>query len=220
MIALILGIAILQIPAIGFAAANLASGYEMRVRFDRTLSSKSARVGDKFIATVVDPGPFNGARISGHLQSIRQSEHFKNATVMYVSFDRIRFRDGEAYPISAEIVRLYDLPSGEQVDAADLVDTRRRRSAQMLKRTGIGALTVGIFAPTLGGGGDAAIRPRLAGEVGAGIIESCGRKEVGLDQGVEMLLRIYPTDARGYFPTVARKPQHVRYPSLSLASVL
>jgi hypothetical protein len=186
----ILGIAILQIPAGAVAAAHVdRGGYEMRVHFDRALSITSSRVGDRFTATVADPGPFNLARISGRVQSITPSGPFIGATVMYLSFDRIRFSDGQAYPINAEIIRLYDVPSGEQMDTQDLVETRGRGRPQTLKRTGIGALTDGIFGLTSGAGsGGAVVRPRV---VAANATAASGRKELLLDQGVEMLLRVY-----------------------------
>src|SRR5688572_14489951 len=153
-IQLILGIAISQVPAKGFTTANVENGgYEMRVRFDKTLSIMSSRVGDRFTATVADPGPFNLARISGHVLSITPSGLFKGATEMHLSFDRIRFSDGEAYPINAEIIRLYDVRSGEQVDAENMIETRGRRRPQTLKRTGIGALAGGVFGVTVGAGG-------------------------------------------------------------------
>ena len=185
----ILGIAISQIPTKAFAAANVDSGgYEMRVHLDRTLSIMSSRVGDSFTATVADPGPFNLARISGHVESITPSGLFNGATEMSLSFDRIRFNDGEAYPINAEIVRLYDVASGEQVEAQDLIETHGRRRPQTLKRTGIGAVAGGVFGVTLGArGGGEAIRPRVAA---AGATPASGR--FILDQGVEMLLRVYP----------------------------
>ena len=186
----ILGVAISQNPARAVAAANVnRGGYEMRVCLDRTLSIMSSRVGERFTATVADPGPFNLARISGHVLSITPSGLLKGATEMHLSFDRIRISDGEAYPINAEIIRLYDMPSGEQVDAENVIETRGRRRPQTLKRTGIGALSGGIFGVTLGtGGGGPAIRPRV---VEAGTTAASGRKELILDQGVEMLLRVY-----------------------------
>jgi hypothetical protein len=186
----ILGIAIAQIPARAFAAANVdRGGYEMRVHLDRTLSIKSSRAGDTFIATVADPGPFNLARISGHVESITPSGLLNGATEMYLSFDRIRFNDGEAYPINAEIIKLYDVPSGEQVEAQDVIETHGHRRPQTLKRTGIGALAGGVFGLTLGsGGGGPATRPRVAA---AGTTPASGGKDLILDQGVEMLLRVY-----------------------------
>lgn len=188
---LILGIAISENSARAFTTANVdREGYEMRVRLDRTLSM-SSRVGDKFTATVADPGPFNLARISGHVESITQSQRIRGLTLMSLSFDSIRFSDGESYPINAEIVRLYDVLSGEQVDAGELIETRGQGGPQTLKRTGIGALGRAIFSVTSGGGGKSTVRPRL---VGTGKTAASGRKEILLDQGVEMLLRVYPND--------------------------
>jgi hypothetical protein len=186
----ILATAISQIPARAFAVANVdRGGYEMRVWLDTTLSIMSSRVGDRFTATVGDPGPFNLARISGHVKSIAPSELVKGATEMYLSFDRIRLSDGQAYPINAEIIRLYDVPSGQQVGATDMIETRARPRPQTLKRTGIGALAGGIFGVTLRpGGGGAVTRPRL---VSAGMIAASGRNELMLDRGVEILLRVY-----------------------------
>ena len=80
------------------------------------------------------------------------------------------------------------MQSGDQVDAADLLVTRGRRGPQTLKRTGIGALGSAIFSVTSSGGGKPAIRPRI---VGAGTTSASARKELLLDQGVEMLLRVY-----------------------------
>lgn len=186
----ILGIAISQIPANAFTTAGVdRGGYEVRVCLDRTLSIISSRVGDKFTATVADPGPFNLARISGHVESITQSQRFRGFTLMTLSFNSIRFSNGESYPINAEIVRLYDVSSGEQVDAGDLIETRGHRGPQTLKRIGIGALGSAIFSVTSGEVGKPAVRPRL---VGTGMTAKSGRKELLLDQGVEMLLRIYP----------------------------
>jgi len=182
---IILGIAIIQVPARASAAANVdRRGYEMRVCFDRTLSIMSSRVGDRFIATVADPGPFNLARISGHIESITSSAVVKGATEMYLSFDRIRLSDGEAYPINAEIIRLYDVRSGEQVEATDSNEMRGGRRLLMLKRIGIGALAGGIFGVASGSGrSGVGVRPRIAS----------GLKELILDHDVEMLLRVYPS---------------------------
>jgi hypothetical protein len=155
----------LQIPANAFAAKDTnGDGFEMRIRINKTVASSYSLVGESFTAICVDPGPFSGARIVVNIQSIRQWGRLKGATVMDLSFDRIRLQSGESYPINAEIVRLYDTRSGEQVDAEGDVEPGGRRP-QTLKRTGIGALLGGIFGAS-------------------------GNKQV-LDQGVEMLIRVY-----------------------------
>lgn len=183
---LVLGLAALallalQIPVRVFAATTQdGKGEDLRVFLNKTLKSRSARVGDTFTATVVDGGYLNGAKIFGHIESIRQSDRFEGATEMYLSFDSLTSRTGESYPISADIVRLYDKRSGDHVDAEGAIETRER-GPQTLKRTGIGALTGGIF-----GGSAAAL------EADAGTMKSTARhKELVLDQGVEMLIRVY-----------------------------
>lgn len=108
---------------------------------------------------------------------------------MYLSFDHIKLRNGESYPISAEIIRLYDVPSGEEVDAEGAIETSSR-GPQILKRTGIGALAGGIFGAILGGGKGAAIGSLVGGGAGAATTAAKGSKELVLDQGVEMLIRV------------------------------
>jgi hypothetical protein len=172
----------LQIPTSALAAPDrIADGLEMRVRLNNTLTTGYSGVDDTFTVTVVDPGPFCGARIVGSIQSIHQSGRFKGATEMYLSFDRIRLLDGESYSINGEIVRLYDTRSGEQVDAEGGIETSGRRP-QTLKRIGIGALAAGIFGATVCGG---------KGAAGGGTTGAPGAKELVLDQGVEMLIRVY-----------------------------
>jgi hypothetical protein len=184
----IAGLVMVHITARAFPVPDVdRSGYEMRVRLDRTLSSTSSRVGDKFIATVADRGPFNLARISGHVESITPSRLFKGVTEIHLSFDRIRFADQMGYPINAEIIKLYDVSSGEEVDAEVAIETAGHRRPRTLKRTGIGALAGGIFGETSGPSG----RPRV---VSAGPTAAYGRKELILDQDVEMLLRVYTND--------------------------
>jgi len=141
----VLILSVLQIPTIAFASANAdREGYDMRICLNKTLSSRFSRIDDKFTATVVDAGPFNQAKILGHIEDIKQSGRFKGATEMYLSFDRIRLSSGETFPIGADIIRLYDVRSGEQVDAEGGIETSGR-GPQTLKRSGIGALAGGIF---------------------------------------------------------------------------
>jgi len=181
----------LHIPTIAFASAKAdREGNDMRIRLNKTLSSRYSSVGDKFTATVVDAGPFNQAKIFGHIESIKQSGRFKGATEMYLSFDRIRLSSGETYPIGADIIRLYDVRSGEEVDAEGGIETSGR-GPQTLKRSGIGALAGGIFGAILGGGKGAAIGSVIGGGAGATSTAAKGSKELVLDQGVEILIRVY-----------------------------
>src|SRR5882724_4640352 len=48
-------------------------GSSLKVRLNDTISSKDARVGDKFTVTVIDPVKYNEATINGHVASIIKS---------------------------------------------------------------------------------------------------------------------------------------------------
>src|SRR5262249_44166990 len=84
------------------------AGTELRVRLNRTLSSKDARVGDKFTATVVNPSRYEEAKINGHISSIKKSGRVEGRTSMSLSFDSIRLVDGRDGAMRAEVVRVYD----------------------------------------------------------------------------------------------------------------
>jgi len=179
----------------GFALQALAGavqgfipvGTELRIRLEETISSKEAHVDDRFTATVVDAGRYNGAKIHGHIESIKQSGRIKGATEIYLSFDEIRLRDGESLPMAAEILRLYDAESGEYVDAEGAIETQGR-GHQTLKRTGIGALAGGLFGAIFGGKG-AAVGSIVGGAAGASSTAQMGSKELVVDRGTEMLIR-------------------------------
>jgi len=80
--------------------------------------------------------------------------------------------------------------SGEQVDAEGGIETSGR-GPQTLKRSGIGALAGGIFGAILGGGKGAAIGSVIGGGAGATSRAAIGSKELVLDQGIEILIRVY-----------------------------
>lgn len=177
----------LAVQAMGAAIqSDVPTGTELRIRLDQTLSSKEARVGDRFAATVVE-GHYNGAKIYGRVEKIKPSGRFKGATEMYLTFNEIRLADGIRSPMAAEIVRLYDTQTGEYVDAEGGIETKGR-GQQTLKRTGIGALAGGVFGAIFSGAG-AAIGSVVGGAAGAGTTASKGGKALVLEEGTEMLIR-------------------------------
>ena len=88
----------------------------LRIRFDDTLTSTDAEVGDPFSATVVSQGVYQNARVYGHIAQIDMSGRIKGHTSMMLRFDRLVMPDGRRAPIHAEIVELYHAPSGEKVE--------------------------------------------------------------------------------------------------------
>ena len=165
------------------------SGSELRVRLNNTLSSKEARVGDRFTATIVNPSKYEDAKVTGHIRSIRQSGRVQGRTTMTLSFDTVRLTDGRSGPFRAEVLKLYDSDSGEKVDEEGRVQSGSRGN-QTLKRSGIGAAAGAVIGGIAGGGKGAAIGTIVGGAAGAGSIAVNGSKELKIERGTEMLIRV------------------------------
>jgi outer membrane lipoprotein SlyB len=170
-------------------AALVPAGTELRIRLSKTLSSKDARAGDRFTATVVNPSRYEQARVSGHIRSITKSGRVEGRTTMSLSFDSIRLLDGRTATMRAEVMRVYDSKSAENVDEEGRVQSGGR-GKQTLKRGGIGAAAGAVIGGLAGGGKGAAIGILVGGAAGAGSLAVTGSKELKLESGTEILIRV------------------------------
>ncbi len=166
-------------------------GTNLRVRLNNDLSSKESRVGDRFTVAVVNPSRYEGARVNGHVRSIKKSGRVQGRTTMVLAFDSIELPEGRSVPMHADVIRIYDSGS----DSASRVDEEGRvesgsRGKQALKRGGIGAAAGAIIGGIAGGGKGAAIGLILGGAGGAGSIAVAGSKELKLENGTEMLIKV------------------------------
>ena len=164
------------------------AGTQLRVRLNDTLSSKESRVGDRFTATVVNPTRFDEATVNGHIRSIRKSGRVKGVTTMSLAFDSIRLRDERTGVLRGEVLRIYDSDSSK-VDEEGRVQSGSR-GKQTLKRSGIGAVAGAVIGGIAGGGKGAAIGTIVGGAAGAGSIAVEGSKELKIESGTEMLIRV------------------------------
>lgn len=171
------------------AAPVVPAGTQMRIRLNDTLSSKDSRVGDKFTATVVNPSRYEEARINGHIRSIRKSGRVEGRTTMSLAFDTIHLREGRSGTLRAEVLRIYDGDSESKVDEEGRVQSGGR-GKQTLKRSGIGAVAGAVIGGLAGGRKGAAIGLIVGGAAGAGSIAVQGSKELKLDNGTEILIRV------------------------------
>ncbi|MEK6321494.1 MAG: hypothetical protein AABN33_07410 [Acidobacteriota bacterium] len=165
------------------------AGTQLRIRLSETLSSKEARAGDRFTATVVNPSRYEEAKVTGHIRSISKSGRVEGRTTMSLSFDSIRLLDGRTGPLRAEVLRVYNSESAHNVDAEGRVQSGGR-GKQTLKRSGIGAAAGAVIGAIAGGGKGAAIGMIVGGAAGAGSIAVEGSKELKLESGTEMLIRV------------------------------
>lgn len=165
-------------------------GTNLRIRLNDELSSKDSRVGDRFTATVVNPSRYDGATVRGHISAIRKSGTVKGRTTMNLAFDAIELREGRSGAMRAQVVRVYDADSdSSKVDEEGRVQSGSR-GKQAIKRGGIGAVAGAIIGGIAGGGKGAAIGLIVGGAAGAGSLAVQGSKELRLERGSELLIRV------------------------------
>jgi len=170
------------------AAPLVPIGTNLKIRLEDTLSSKDSRVGDRFTATVLDPVRFNEGTVTGHISSIQKSGKVKGRTSMNLAFDSVRLREGRSGTLHGYVTRVYGSGSGN-ADSEGGVESGSR-TKQTVKRAGIGAAGGAILGAIVGGGKGAAIGLILGGAGGAGSLAVQGSKELKLQSGTEMLVRV------------------------------
>jgi hypothetical protein len=163
-------------------------GTNLKVRLEDTLSSKDSRVGDRFTATVLDPVRFNEGTVTGHISSIQKSGKIKGRTSMNLAFDSIKLSDGRSGTLHGYVTRVYGSGSG-QADNEGGVESGSR-TKQTVKRGAIGAAGGAILGAIVGGGKGAAIGLLIGGAGGAGSLAIKGSKELKLESGTEMLVKV------------------------------
>jgi len=163
-------------------------GTDLKVRINDTLSTKDSRIGDRFTATVIDPSRFDEARVSGHISSIQKSGKIKGRTSMNLAFDSVELSDGRRGVLHGYVTRVYGEGSGKADEEGGVESGSRTK--QTVKRAGIGATVGAIVGGIAGGGKGAAIGLIIGGAGGAGSLAVQGSKELKIESGTEMLVRV------------------------------
>jgi hypothetical protein len=173
---------------VGRVVTLVPVGTSLKVRLNETLSSKESRAGDRFTATVMDPVRFNEATLHGHISSINKSGRIKGRTTMNLAFDSIDLPEGRHGVVHGYVTSVYGTNSAK-ADQEGGVQSGSRGN-QTLKRAGIGAGAGAIIGAIAGGGKGAAIGLIIGGAGGAGSVAIQGSKELKLESGTEMLVRV------------------------------
>ncbi len=161
-----------------------------RIRLDDTLTSVDSQVGDPFSSTVLSQGPYQGARVYGHISSIdlsgRISGHTEDGPPVRPPHHARRphrphpRRDHPALPCSP-------LAKPSALKNAILSGGKGRSS---LMGTGIGAGAGALFGALFGGGKGAGIGSIVGGAAGLGTTAFRGSAKITLPSGLEMMIQI------------------------------
>ncbi|MDQ2973820.1 MAG: hypothetical protein M3R69_00250 [Acidobacteriota bacterium] len=162
---------------------NINAGQIIRVRMNQTITSETARVGDQFTTTVVDPVYSGGveiipagSEIVGRVTSVNRASRKSKAGTIGVHFVSLRLPTGIARAINGELT---DVTANDVT--ADNEGEVSGRSA--MKRNvvfiGGGAATGALIGAIAGGGKGAGVGALIGGGLGAaGAVFSKGNEAV------------------------------------------
>ena len=168
---------------------SVPAGTQLKVRINDTLSSETSSVGDRFTATVISPTRYEGAEVQGRISVLDKSGRIKGRTRMALAFDSIRYPNGRTGTLRGELMRVYDEKDSTRTDDEGSLESGSR-GKQTAKRGGIGAAAGAIIGGIVGGGKGAVVGLIVGGAAGAGSIAIDGGKELKIESGTEMLIRV------------------------------
>lgn len=154
-----------------------------------SLSTRTAREGDRFTMVVRQPSGYDGASIEGHVSNVERSGRLTGRSVMTLTFDNIRLRNGSSYRFAGILESVRALNGDTvRVDNEGTVrdDSQTTRTGQ---RAAIGTAVGAIIGAIAGGGKGAAIGAIVGAGGGAGSVYAQGRNDLELPSGTEITIR-------------------------------
>ncbi|MCA1634235.1 MAG: hypothetical protein LC802_11215 [Acidobacteria bacterium] len=168
---------------------TVASNTVIRVRINEQLSSKSARVGDRFSANVTEPVYASGgtevipvgSKVWGRVSSVSRAQRRKPGSIS-VSFNSVELPNGRSTPINGSLSSLQ--ADDTNADNEGTVEGRKndKRNAIFVGGGAAGGALIGAIA---GGGKGAAIGAILGGALGTGARVYEKEQEADVKSGTE-----------------------------------
>ena len=153
------------------------------------LSTRNARDGQTFTATVQQPSRFQGATITGRVSNLHRSGRITGRSEMTLTFDSISLRDGRSHRF-AGILQSVRTTDGEVVKVDNEGSVRdENQTTKTAQRAAIGTAVGAIIGAIAGGGKGAAIGAILGAGGGAGSVYVQGRDDLDLNSGTELTIR-------------------------------
>ena len=161
----------------------VAVGQIVRVRMNQTITSETARVGDQFTTTVVDPIYSDGvevipagAVITGRVASVTRASRKSKAGTIGVHFDSLRLPNQAVHAINGDLTNM----TSENVTADNEGEVSGKSAVKRnVVFIGGGAATGALIGAIAGGGKGAGIGAGIGAGLGvAGALLSKGHEAV------------------------------------------
>jgi hypothetical protein len=172
---------------------TVATGTRLRVRMNETISSKTARVGDRFTATVTEPvyattGAIvipSGSTVVGRVDSVKPAAKGGKVGEIDATFVEVRLPNGTKLAINGSLSDLTSDDAKSDSEGTASGDKTKHRKIIFIGGGGAGGAVLGGAI----GGGKGAVIGGIAGALGGLIAEKSTKGEEaevksGIDFGV------------------------------------
>jgi hypothetical protein len=93
---------------------TIPEGTEFKLQLHTTINSKTSKVGDRVMATLIDPVYVEdrevlpkSVRIDGHVQEAQPAKHKRKGGYIYVVFDTVELPNGEKMAILGSLTEIF-----------------------------------------------------------------------------------------------------------------
>ena len=93
---------------------SIPEGTEFKLQLHTTVNSKTSKVGDRVLATLIDPVPVEdrqvlpkGVRVEGHVSEVRPAAHKGKGGYLYIVFDTLELPTGEKVAILGSLTEIF-----------------------------------------------------------------------------------------------------------------
>lgn len=167
----------------------IPNGERLIAELNDDLTTREAREGQTFTATVRQPSQYEGATIDGRVTRVQRGGRVSGRSELTLTFDNIRMRDGRSY-------RFAGILEGVRMQNGDVVNVDNEGAVQddnqttkTVQRAAIGTAVGAIIGAIAGGGKGAAIGAIVGAGGGAGSVYVQGRDDLDLTRGTELTIR-------------------------------
>jgi len=169
---------------------SVATGTRMRVRMNETISSKTARVGDRFTATVTEPvyattGAIvipSGSTVVGRVDTVKAAAKGGKVGEIDATFVEVRLPNGTKRAINGSLTDLTSDDAKSDSEGTAAGDKTKHRKIIFIGGGGAGGAVLGGAI----GGGKGAVIGGIAGALGGLIAEKSTKgEEADVKSGTE-----------------------------------
>lgn len=176
----------------GRTARTIPADTVLLVELQNRLSSDVSQSGDRFEARVIEPPDYEGAEVGGRIVRVTRPGKVRGTAELQLTFDQIRFDGGEWQDFSAQLTQVVSRGGDDSVGEVDAEGGVRGRSStkEDVAKVGAGAGIGAVIGGIAGGGKGAAIGAILGGGASAGGVMTQRGKEIRLERGQQLMIRV------------------------------